>query len=333
MNWNDTRVLVTGADGFIGSHLVESLVKRGARVTALACYNAFDGMGWLDEVPAKTRAKLQLARGDVRDGPQMADLCRGQDVIFHLAALIGIPYSYAAPASYVATNIQGTLNVLAAAHAANAKRVVQTSTSEVYGTALRTPIGEDHPLQAQSPYAASKIGADAMAEAFARSFNLPVVTLRPFNTYGPRQSERAVIPTIIRQVLDPTATSIALGSLAPKRDFTFVEDTAEAFVLAAELGSEHRGHVYNAGSGRMISIGELVEIICRLTKISKPIREEQIRQRPAESEVMMLLADSSAFNKATGWTPRVNFDEGLKRTIAWWQTRQGRMRPDLAYAV
>lgn len=333
MNWRDTPVFVTGADGFIGSHLVEALVKRGARVTALACYNAFDSMGWLDETPPDVRARLRLVRGDVRDGPQMDELCRGSDVVFHLAALIGIPYSYAAPASYVATNIQGTLNVLAAARAANAKRIVQTSTSEVYGTARRTPIAEDHPLQAQSPYAASKVGADAMAEAFALSFGLPVVTLRPFNTYGPRQSERAVIPTIIRQALDSAAPAIALGSLVPKRDFMYVEDTAEAFVRVAELGPEYCGRAFNAGSGRMVSIGEIVEIIRRLVGTTKPVVIDDARKRPPESEVMTLLADASALIRESGWTPSVGLDDGLTRTIAWWRRREGRIRPDLAYAV
>ncbi|MCC7017231.1 MAG: SDR family NAD(P)-dependent oxidoreductase, partial [Rhodospirillales bacterium] len=220
-DWRDRPVLVTGADGFIGSHLAEALARLGARVTALACYNSFDSHGWLDEIDIELRARLRCVRGDIRDPGAMLRLVDGHADVFHLAALIAIPFSYEAPASYVATNVQGTLNLLEAARAAGIKRFVHTSTSEVYGTALRTPIDESHPLQGQSPYSASKIGADMMAESFARSFGLPVVTLRPFNTYGPRQSERAVIPTIIRQALDPNCASIRLGSLDPKREFNF----------------------------------------------------------------------------------------------------------------
>ncbi|MEN8198354.1 MAG: SDR family NAD(P)-dependent oxidoreductase, partial [Pseudomonadota bacterium] len=229
MTYRGKNVLVTGADGFIGSHLVEALAQNGAKVTALALYNAFGSHGWLDELSDKVAARLTRTRGDLRDTAFMDRLVEGQDFVFHLGALIAIPHSYDAPQSYVDTNIAGTLNVLEAARRHGVSRLVHTSTSEVYGTALVKPITEDHPLQGQSPYSASKIGADMMAEAYARSFDLPVVILRPFNTYGPRQSERAVIPTVIRQALDPECDSIKVGDVAPTRDFNYVGDTVDAF--------------------------------------------------------------------------------------------------------
>ena len=230
MSYKGAKVLVTGADGFIGSHLTEALARQGAKVTALALYNSFDSHGWLDDLPESVRSQLHMVRGDVRDGAFVSRLVQGQEYVFHLAALIAIPYSYAAPQSYIETNVIGTLNVLEAARQWGTERIVHTSTSEVYGTALTMPINESHPLQGQSPYSASKIGADMMAEAFARSFGLPVVTIRPFNTFGPRQSERAIIPTIIRQALDPTCDAIMVGDTSPIRDLTFVEDTAAAFM-------------------------------------------------------------------------------------------------------
>jgi UDP-glucose 4-epimerase len=324
-------VLVTGADGFIGSHLVTALARQGAVVTALAAYNSFDSHGWLDEVDPALRAGMTLVRGDIRDADQMMALCRGQEVVFHLAALIAIPFSYAAPSSYVQTNVQGTLNLLSAARAAGVRRFVHTSTSEVYGTARFTPITEDHPLQGQSPYSASKIGADMMAESFARSFGTPVITLRPFNTYGPRQSERAVISTVIRQALDPACAAIRVGDLTPTRDFNFVEDTAAAFMAVASLGDEHAGAVFNAGTGVHVSIGTMVEMVRELTGCTKKLEVEEHRKRPANSEVFTLLADASRLTAASGWRPQVDLREGLRRTIEWWRPRLDRLRPDLGY--
>ncbi len=331
--WKDRSVLVTGADGFIGSHLTETLVARGARVTALALYTGLDSHGWLDELPAAARGSLRRERGDIRDAHQMADLCRDQSVVFHLAALIGIPYSYAAPSSYVQTNVQGTVNVLEGARRTGVDRLVHTSTSEVYGTARTRPIGEDHPLQAQSPYAASKMAADMMAESFARSFGLPVITLRPFNTFGPRQSERAVLPTAIRQALDPDCDAIRLGDLSPARDFTFVADTVEAFLRVAALDDKHVGAVFNAGTGRMVTIGEAVAAVCRVTGCNKPVEEEAIRRRPADSEVMALQADPSRLAEASGWAPSVTLEDGLARTAAWWRDRLPHARPEADYLI
>lgn len=300
MTLKNSKVLVTGADGFIGSHLAEALVESGARVTALALYNSFDSHGWLDEAKPEIRKAMRLVRGDVRDPHQMAELCKGHDVIFHLAALIAIPYSYEAPSSYVQTNVLGAVNMLKGALAAGNARIVVTSTSEVYGTALFTPITEEHPLQGQSPYSASKIGADMMAESFARSFQLPVVTLRPFNTYGPRQSERAVISTVVRQMLDGRCDSLKLGDLSPARDFNYVGDTVEAFIRASGLCESHSGQVFNSGSGRMVTIGDMVEMAREIAGCDKPIVREKARGRPAASEVMALMADSSKLYQACG---------------------------------
>jgi len=327
------RVLVTGADGFIGSHLAAALLRAGAEVTALALYNAHDSHGWLDDLPEAERGAMRLVRGDVRDPHQMAELCRGQEIVFHLAALIAIPYSYAAPASYVDTNVHGTLNLLEGARRGAATRFVHTSTSEVYGTARVTPIDEDHPLQPQSPYAASKQAADAMVLAYHRSFGLPAVILRPFNTYGPRQSERALIPTVIRQALDPRRDAIALGDLAPRRDFNYVDDTVGAFLAVAALDDGRLGETFNAGSGRMVSIGETVERIRTLTGTNKPVRVEGARIRPPASEVMALMADSRRLATASGWTPAVDLEAGLARTVAWWRGRVDGLRGDGRYMV
>ena len=314
------RVFVTGADGFIGSHLTEACLRAGARVKALACYSSFDENGWLDHIPADARDGLEIARGDVRDAGLMRDMAEGSEVVFHLAALIAIPYSYAAPASYVETNVMGTLNVLEAARAAGAARIVQTSTSEVYGTAQTRPITEDHPLVGQSPYSASKIGADKMAEAAFHAFGLPVVTLRPFNTFGPRQSQRAVIPTTIRQALDPKVAEIGLGDLTPERDFTFVSDTVEAFLAAAGPGAEP-GSTYNAGTGSAVTIGDVVDRILALTGCNKKVTTEAARLRPENSEVRALISDNRRFREATGWTPAVSLEDGLAATIGWWRDR------------
>jgi NAD dependent epimerase/dehydratase len=314
------RIFVTGADGFIGSHLVEACVRAGAKVKALACYSSFDDNGWLDQVSPDAGDALEIVRGDVRDAGLMRDMASDAEIVFHLAALIAIPYSYAAPASYVETNVMGTLNVLQAAQAAGAARVVHTSTSEVYGTAQTRPISEDHPLVGQSPYSASKIGADKMAEAAFHSFGLPVVTLRPFNTFGPRQSQRAVIPTTIRQALDPQATEIRLGDLTPERDFTFVSDTVRAFLAAAGPGAEP-GNTYNAGTGAAVTVGEVVDRILALTGCNKTVAHDAARVRPESSEVRALIADNRRFRDATGWQPSVSLDDGLAETIDWWRDR------------
>jgi NAD dependent epimerase/dehydratase len=321
VEYKGLKALVTGADGFIGSHLTEKLVQRGAKVTALCLYNSFDHHGWLDDLPDETRGKLTLVRGDIRDSAFVRRLAEGQEIIFHLAALIAIPYSYAAAQSYAETNVLGTLNVLEAAREHGALRVVHTSTSEVYGTALTMPINESHPLQGQSPYSASKIGADMMAEAFARSFELPVAILRPFNTFGPRQSERAIIPTIIRQALDPSCNAIQTGDTSPLRDFTFVEDTAEAFLALGIAPNIQYGRPYNAGSGKAVSVKDIIDLVLEATHCQRPVVQDPKRMRPAGSEVRALLADSRRLNEDTGWRPRIDLREGLERTVAWWRER------------
>jgi UDP-glucose 4-epimerase len=328
------KVLVTGADGFIGSHLTEKLVRHGAEVTALSLYNSFDQYGWLDDLSDAVRAKLCLVRGDIRDSAFVRRIVQGQQLVFHLAALIAIPHSYAAAQSYVETNVLGTLNLLEAARESGVLRLIHTSTSEVYGTAMTMPITEAHPLQGQSPYSASKIGADMMAEAFARSFELPVAILRPFNTFGPRQSERAIIPTIIRQAVDPTCSAILIGDATPIRDFTFVEDTAEAFLAIGSAPEIEFGRPYNAGSGKGVTISEVVEFVIHLTNCNKPCMTGDLqRMRPPASEVRALLADSSRLRADTGWKATVDLREGLKRTIAWWRARlaDGLMRRESAF--
>jgi UDP-glucose 4-epimerase len=328
MSYDGARVLVTGADGFIGSHLTEALANAGARVTALTLYNSFDSYGWLDEIPEATKGRLDLVRGDVRDAAFISRVVPGQDIVFHLAALIAIPHSYAAAQTYVETNVLGTLNILEAARQSGTDRIVHTSTSEVYGTALKMPIPEDHPLQGQSPYSASKIGADMMAEAFARSFGLPVVTLRPFNTFGPRQSERAIIPTLIRQALDPNCDAIRVGDTTPVRDLTFVEDTVAAFMAAGSCPDMEFGRAYNAGSQRAVTVADLIDLVIELSGTSKPVVQEGVRMRPANSEVRALLADCSRFAAVTGWRPRTDLREGIGRTMEWWRSRlaMGRVR-------
>ena len=332
-NWQSKKILVTGADGFIGSHLAETLVRKGADVTALVLYNSFDSHGWLDEAEPDVASSMRMVRGDIRDAHQMTQLAQGQDIVFHLAALIAIPHSYEAPTSYVQTNVQGTTNVLLAARNADCARVVHTSTSEVYGSALFTPITEEHPLHGQSPYSASKIGADMIAESFYRSFELPVVTLRPFNTYGPRQSERAVISAVIRQVLDDNCASIELGDLTPSRDFNFVSDTVEAFMAVSMLDDTHCGQAFNAGSGKMITIAEIVETVVALSGSDKPVSTNTNRMRPANSEVMALMADTTRLNAASGWSPTYDLNAGLAETINWWRERLPRVRRSAGYAT
>lgn len=309
------RVLVTGADGFIGSHLTHRLVDEGAEVRALCVYNSEGSLGWLEDLPPDVLDAVDTRLGDVRDAELVRDLVAEIDVVLHLAALIAIPYSYQAPRSFVETNVVGTLNVLEAARAHGVRRVVHTSTSEVYGTPRTTPITEEHPLQGQSPYSASKIGADKLTEAYARSFDVPVVVLRPFNTYGPRQSARAVIPTILGQLL-AGITEVRLGSLSPRRDFTFVDDTVDGFVRIARADLEP-GSVVQLGTGSATSIGDLFDLACEVTGVSaRPVVDQQ-RVRPDRSEVQVLLSDPSSARDLLGWQPRVELRGGLTSCAEW----------------
>jgi NAD dependent epimerase/dehydratase len=307
------RVLVTGADGFIGSHLVEMLVARGYTVRALAQYNSFNHWGWLEDVAC--REAIEVVGGDIRDAHFCRTLMKDVDVVFHLAALIAIPYSYVAPESYVDTNVRGTLNICQAALEAGVKRVIHTSTSEVYGTARYVPIDEQHPLQPQSPYSASKIGADAIAQSFHHSFALPLTVARPFNTYGPRQSARAVIPTIISQIA-AGKRSIELGDLTPTRDFNYVEDTCRGFIALAECEAAV-GEVVNIGSNYEISIGATLNLIRELMGSDIKVVQDERRLRPQGSEVFRLWCDNSKIERLTGFKPQVDIREGLSRTIAW----------------
>ena len=315
------KALVTGAGGFIGSHLTEKLIAEGATTRALVHYNSLGTWGWLDHSPVKN--DVQVIAGDICDRDCIREVVSGCDIVFHLAALIAIPYSYRAPSSYVRTNIEGTLNVLHACREAGVARMVHTSTSEVYGTARYVPIDERHPLQGQSPYSASKIGADKMAEAFCLSFGVPVVTVRPFNTFGPRQSARAVIPTIIAQCLE--GQSVRLGSLHPTRDLNYVANTVEGFVLAA-TEPEAVGKTINLGSGREISVGDLAQLIARLIGCEISVHTDDSRIRPENSEVERLLAANSLAKQLLGWNPQVTLEEGLHYTIDWMRTSLDRYR-------
>ena len=327
MNWRGKRVLVTGAGGFIGSHLTERLVGLGAHTRAFVRYNSSGSWGWLDQSPHKK--DIEVTVGDVRDLDTIEQAMQQVEIVFHLAALIGIPYSYYAPISYVRTNIEGTLNVLQCALEANVERVVHTSTSEVYGTAQYVPIDEVHPLQGQSPYAASKIGADKLAEAFHLSFGLPVTIIRPFNTYGPRQSARAIIPTIIVQAL--TQPAVCLGNLEPLRDLTYIEDTVDGFVNIAQR-PEVIGQVINIGSGQEISIKELAKTILQLMGKDLPVIRDEQRVRPQGSEVERLCTDMRKAQQLLDWCPRTGLKEGLVKTIEWIQKNYERYRAD-GYAV
>lgn len=313
MEIDNQKVLVTGADGFIGSHLVEMLVQRGANVRALALYNSFNNWGWLEDISVLDQ--IQVVTGDVRDPYVCKAITKDIDLILNLAALIAIPYSYTAPASYVETNIKGTLNICQAALENQVSRVVQISTSEVYGTALYVPIDEKHPLQAQSPYSATKIGSDAMATSFYRAFNLPVVIARPFNTYGPRQSARAVIPTIISQIASG-AEKIKIGDSRPTRDFNYVLDTCKGILSLAEC-DDAVGQVVNIGSNTEVSIGELFATIKKLMKSDVNFVIEQERFRPEHSEVQRLWCDNSKIRNLTGFKPDYNLEDGLQQTIDW----------------
>lgn len=313
MTLEGKKVLVTGADGFIGSHLVELLVNKGASVRALSYYNSFNYWGWLEDIDCLD--SIEVVTGDIRDPHLCKEITQGIDVVFHLAALISIPYSYMAPDSFVDTNIKGTLNICQAALENRCSKVLHTSTSEVYGTAIYVPIDEKHPLQPQSPYSASKIGADMIAESFYRSFDLPLTIVRPFNTYGPRQSARAIIPNIIAQ-LAAGRREIKLGNTKPTRDFNFVKDTCKAFVMIAETDGVE-GETINVGSNSEISMVELFELIKRLMGVEATIVVEEKRFRPDKSEVYRLRCDNSKLLELTGFKPNYTLERGIKETIDW----------------
>ena len=323
--WDGKKVLVTGAGGFIASHLVETLVSYGADTRVFVRYNSRNDVGLLSALPDDVRAGVEVVAGDLRDGDAIRQACEGRDAIFHLGALIAIPYSYLHPTEVVETNVIGTMNVLLAARDLQIGRVVHTSTSEVYGSALRVPIDETHPLQGQSPYSASKIGADKLAESFYRSYDLPVVTIRPFNTFGPRQSDRAVIPTIISQAL--TRDEISLGNLSARRDLTYVSDTVAGFLLGGEtVGVE--GQTFNLGTGRDISIGELAGKIIEIVGKDLQVKVDASRMRPEKSEVTRLLSDFSLAKEKMCWEPKVTLEQGLSRTVAWVAENLGMYHPE-----
>ncbi|HTX21998.1 MAG TPA: GDP-mannose 4,6-dehydratase [Candidatus Aquilonibacter sp.] len=320
-----TKAFVTGAGGFIASHLVEALLERGWNVTALIHYNSRANWGWLEPHHHRAPLNLKIVLGDITDSFQLREALDSCEVVFHLAALIAIPYSYHAPASYLQTNVVGTLNLAEAARKSGVKRFVHTSTSEVYGTARRTPVDEEHPLQGQSPYSASKIAADKLIESFVCSYGLPAVTVRPFNTYGPRQSARAVIPSIIAQALH--GNSIRLGSLDTIRDLTFVSDTVEGFIRAAEA-DDVTGQVINLGTGEAVSIQELAQTIFKLLGVAPAIVADPKRLRPSASEVQRLVSDNSKAAKLLGWRPVVSLQDGLSRTIEWMRNHAELYRPE-----
>lgn len=321
------KVLVTGADGFIGSHLTEKLLEQGYNVRAFVYYNSFNSWGWLDSIPKEKLKNIDVFTGDIRDPNGVRKAMQEVDEVYHLAALIAIPFSYHSPDAYVDTNIKGTLNVLQAAKDLEASRVLVTSTSEVYGTAMYVPIDEKHPFQGQSPYSATKIGADRLAESFYRSFNMPITIVRPFNTYGPRQSNRAVIPTIITQLL-AGKNEIKLGSLTPTRDFNFVKDTANGFIEIAK-SDKTIGEEINIATQKEISIGQLAEeLIRQINPCAKIICEEQ-RLRPEKSEVNRLLGSNEKIKKLTNWSPQYSFEEGLAETIDFFKQNLDKYKVDI----
>lgn len=322
-----SKVLVTGADGFIGSHLVEKLLSEGAQVRAFVYYNSFNSWGWLDQLPKKTMEKVEVFTGDIRDPNGVRKAMEGIDTVYHLAALIGIPFSYHSPDSYVDTNIKGTLNILQAARDEQVKRILVTSTSEVYGSALYTPIDEKHPLQGQSPYSATKIGADKIAESFYLSFNLPITIVRPFNTFGPRQSARAVIPTIISQLLDGK-TEIKLGSLTPTRDFNYVKDTVNGFYEIAQSPNTI-GEVVNIATSTEISIGHLAKTCIEIINPSAKIIHDEERIRPEKSEVNRLLGCNTKIKELTDWEQSYSFEEGIKETVEWMKANISAYKTDI----
>jgi dTDP-glucose 4,6-dehydratase len=323
MMTNTRRALVTGAAGFVGSHLVEELVEQGYQVRCFIRYTSTNSMGYLADLPAEKRTELEVIAGDLRDGEALRQVAQGTDVIFHLAALVGIPYSYVHPLEVIETNVMGTVNVLTAARDQGVGRVIHTSTSEVYGTAQYVPIDEKHPLQGQSPYSASKIGAEKIVESFHASFVLPTTVIRPFNIFGPRQSARAVIPTIITQAL--AQDEIHLGNFDATRDFTYVQDTVKGFIMASQSDAAI-GKVFNIGSNYEISIGEIAEKIIRLTGRNVILAQEEKRIRPTKSEVQRLWAENRLAHETFGWSPQVSLDEGLERTIRWVEHNMDRFR-------
>jgi NAD dependent epimerase/dehydratase len=327
VNWQSKSVLVTGAGGFIGSHLAEALVRAGAKTRAMVHYNSLGRRGWLDQSDLKD--DLEVIAGDIREVDSVRTALKGVDTVFHLAALIAIPYSYVSPSSYVSTNIAGTLNILQESLRLGVSRVVHTSSSEVYGTAKQIPISENHPLQGQSPYSATKIGADKLAEAFHRSFGLPISIVRPFNTYGPRQSTRAIIPTIIMQAL--AGEPIRIGNVAPTRDFNYISDTVRGFLLNA-ASKEVVGRVINLGTGKEISIGDLAKAICSLAGRECRIVQEDERVRPSRSEVERLCAANSLADELTGWRPEVSLNDGLQKTLEWMRSNLDHYQPEI-YAL
>ncbi|MFH2070262.1 MAG: SDR family NAD(P)-dependent oxidoreductase [Elusimicrobiota bacterium] len=315
MQLKKSRTLVTGAGGFIGSHLVEELIKKSTKVKALVRYNSRNDWGMIEELPEEIKSNIEVVTGDIRDPHFCLKITKDTDIIFHLAAVISIPFSYTAPSHYAETNIIGTLNILEAALKNNLQKVIHTSTSEVYGTAQYTPINERHPLVGQSPYSASKIAADKLAESYFCSFKLPVATIRPFNTFGPRQSARAIIPTIISQLI-LNKKNIKIGSLSPIRDFTYVKDTVKSFIKAAE-SEKTIGSVINIGSGKGINIGDLYNLLCKLMDRSAKSSRDIKRVRPDGSEVMVLICDNTKAKKVLNWKPECNLEEGLLETIAY----------------
>jgi len=317
MSLKNKTVLVTGADGFIGSHLVERLIQEGYKVRAFVYYNSFNSWGWIDSFEQSLKDQIEIFSGDIRDPNGVREAMKGMDIVFHLAALIAIPFSYHSPDSYVDTNIKGTLNVLQGAKDLGTEKIMVTSTSEVYGTAFYVPIDEKHPFQGQSPYSATKIGADRIAESFYRSFNLPVTIVRPFNTYGPRQSARAVIPTIITQLL-AGQTNIKLGSLTPTRDFNFVKDIVSGFMAIAE-SDQVVGEEINIATQTEISIGQLAQEIIDQINPKATIVTDQVRLRPDNSEVERLLGSNQKIKRLTNWQPQYDLKQGLAETIAWFK--------------
>ena len=327
MNLKNEKVLVTGACGFIGSHLVERLVEMGAKVRAFVFYNSFNHWGWLDSLPEEKLQKIEVFAGDVRDLPCVKRAMEGVKVVFHLAALIGIPYSYIAPESYVDTNVKGTLNILQAGREGGVAKIIHTSTSEVYGTAQYVPMDEKHPLQGQSPYSASKIAADMLAQSFHLSFGLPVAICRPFNTFGPRQSARAIIPTVLIQGM-AGKSRIRLGNTQTTRDFNYVTDTVEGFIRIAQ-SREAIGQVINIGSGQEITIASLVGKVSKILGVDMKVKTARERVRPSASEVFRLCADNTKSKKILGWKPKVRLEEGLQRTAEWLMKHKGQYRENM----
>lgn len=327
MNWKNKKVLVTGSEGFIGSHLVEGLLRKKAKVRAFVLYNSFNSWGWLDTLSKNELNKIEVCLGDIRNPQSVFDAVKGVDVVFHLAALVGIPFSYQSQDMYVDTNIKGTLNVLQAARKINVEKMVHTSTSEVYGTAQYIPIDEKHPINPQSPYAATKVSADYLALSFHKSFNLLVTILRPFNAFGPRQSARAVIPTIITQILSGKKT-IMLGNLKATRDFNYATNLVDAFIKVAEAKNTE-GNIYNAGSNKEISIGSLVELIAKALNKKVKVVQDRSRIRPQKSEVMQLLCDFSKINEACGWKPKISLEKGIELTCSWIKDNLSKYKPGI----